>query len=310
VDPAGQYAAVGSSDPRAPITLVDLDSYTTRAVEIEAGEVGLMIGSDPLTLFHRNDTLAQIEAYPFEGLLSGSTTPTGVVATGAFGHGEGILHDAGLIAAATDDGLDIVAFDGERIEYVHTLPWDTEDRSGGRAFFVRVAPDGEHVISYIANRGTEETPWGEWENDVYIANPATGQVIRTALGPGLVFRLAQADDVALFFNQHPDGDNAFVVDTNADSPTFGQVIATIPLDPLSHAVGPDESPWEGESRVVAITPDGSIGYVTAGGDSKIVVIDIASGSVSGVIETPTPLSTGGYLLALVPGQPVVDTIGR
>jgi hypothetical protein len=112
VDPSGRYAAVDASDERQPLTLVDLESFTTRSFDVEAGEVGLMLGGDPLSLFHRNDVLMQVEAYPVEALQRGNVTPTGVIATGAFGHGEVISYELGRLYLGTDDGVDGYGFDG------------------------------------------------------------------------------------------------------------------------------------------------------------------------------------------------------
>ncbi|MBX3069513.1 MAG: hypothetical protein KF883_03295 [Thermomicrobiales bacterium] len=310
VDPTGTYAAVGSSEEGSTITLVDLTTYTAQSFDIEAGEVGLMLGGDPLTLFHRNDVASQIEAFPVSDLEEGATSPVSTVATGAFGHGEGIVHSLGRIYAATDDGVDVVDFSGSELTYHATLPWESGELTGGRAYFVRVGANESVIVSYIANRGTEETLWGDWTNDVYLINTATDEVVRTPLAPGLVYRLGLAEDVALFFNQHPDGDFAHIVDVDPNSPDFGSVIQSVPLEPLSNAVGPDDDPWAGESRVVTISPDGSTGYVTAGGDGYIAVIDIASGMVTGRIDTPTALGYGGYILAVDPGVSVWDTIGR
>ncbi len=310
VDPDYSFAAVGSSEAGASNSLVDLADFTTQSFDIEAGEVGLMLGSDPLTLFHRNDVSMQIEALPVADLQGGGLEPVSAVATGAFGHGEGIVHSLNRIYAATDDGVDVVDFSGSELTYHGTLPWDDGEQSGGRGYFMRVGANHESVVSYIANRGTEETPWGEWTNDVYVINTSTGEVVRTPLAPGLVYRFGLADNVALFFNMHPDGDFAHIVDVDPESPGFGSVIQSVPLEPMTKAVGADESPWEGESRVAAISPDGATGYVTAGGDGYIAVIDIASGTVTGTIDTPTALSGGGYILAVSPGTEIWDTVGR
>jgi len=108
VNPDMTHAVVGAADEQRPLTVVDLDSYTSRSLKVEAGEAGVMIGGDPLTLFHRNDALMQVESYPVEAIGRGSSTPTGVVETGAAGHGEAISHDLNRLYLATDDGLDVV----------------------------------------------------------------------------------------------------------------------------------------------------------------------------------------------------------
>lgn len=309
-DPAASYAIVGSSDPNAPLTLVDLSSFTSRTITVTAGEAGVMLGGDPLALFHRNDVLQQVESYPLDLLQTGSTTPTGIVDTGAFGHGEAIDHERGRIYVATDDGLDVVDIVEDGLAYHATLPWDASGRTGGRAYFVRVGADGDHLYSYMADRAAEESAWDTWSNDAYIADLETETIARVELGPGLVYRFALSDTIGLFFNIHPDGDNAILLDTDPTSPTFATVIARIPLDPLTGAAAVGESPWEAESRIAAITPDGSLGFISHGGDGVISVIDTASQSISATIAVPTSLSGGGYMIAIGPEMSFADTVAR
>lgn len=310
VNPALTHAVVGASDAQRPLTLVDLTSYTSRPLTVEAGEAGVMIGDDPLTLFHRNDVLKQVESYPVEGIVRGSTTPTGVVDTGAAGHGEAISHELRRLYLATDDGLDVVEIVPTGLDYRTTLPWDVSGRSGGRAYFVRLAADGRHLFSYMAERGGEETPWETWRNDAYVADLETDQATRVELGSGLVYRFALSDPYALFFNMHPEGDNAHLLDVDPASPSFGTIVATIPLTPLTQGPKAGESPWEAESRIAAITPDGSIGFVSHGGDGRISVIDTAARRVSRQLEVPTSLAGGGYMLVVQEGMSFADTIAR
>jgi len=310
VDPDTRYAVVGAGDERRPLTLVDLDSFTTRSFDVEAGEAGVMIGGDPLNLFHRNDALMQVESYPIASISRGETTPTGVVDTGAAGHGEAIQHELGRLYLATDDGVDVVQITDSGLEYRTTIPWDASGRDGGRAFFVRLSHDGGHLLSYVADRDAAEVDWGEWQNDVYLADIATDEACRVELAPGLVYRFALADRVALFTHLHPDGDHALLVDVDPASGTFGEVTATIPLDPLSQGPAAGESPWEAESRIAAITPDGRTGFVSHGGDGVISVIDIEGERVAGHLAIPTTLDGGGYLIAVGPGLPFTDTVAR
>lgn len=311
VDPTASYAVVGSDAPSSALTLVDLSSYTSRPMAVEAGEAGVMIGGNPVTLYHRNDKLLQVEAYPVASVQRGSTTPTSVVATGAFGHGEAIDHRRGRLYLATDDGLDVVALGAEgELAFEATIPWDASGRTGGRGYFVRLSPDNRHLVSYMADRGTEETPWGEWRNDAYLVDLETDEATRVELGAGLVYRFALSDPYALFFSMHPDDDAAHLLDVDPASPTYGTVVAVIPLDPLANGPTADASPWESESRIAAITPDGATGFISRGGEGQITVIDTAERVVSGTIEVPSALSGGGYMTVVTPDMPFVDTVGR
>lgn len=310
VNPEATHALIGAMDAAAPLTVVDLGSYTSRSFRVEAGEAGVMLGGDPLTVFHRNDALSQVESYPAAAITRGSTTPTGVVDTGAFGHGEAIDQERKRLYLATDDGFDVVDIVPEGLAYRSTYAWDVSDRAGGRAYFARLTPDGEHLVSYIADREAEETAWGEWTNDVYLIDLDAEEASRVELAPGLVYRFALSDQYGLFFNMHPDGDNALLLDTDATSATFGEIVATIPLPPLSQGPAPDASPWEAESRIMAITPDGATGFVSHGGDGLISVIDTEAKAVSGQIEAPTPLSGGGAMIAIQGAMPLTDTVAR
>jgi hypothetical protein len=173
-----------------------------------------------------------------------------------------------------------------------------------------LANDGKRIYSYLRIFGSDTTPWEGWENDAYIGNLETGEATRIPLGPGLVYRQALSDPFALYFTQHPDGDAAHLLDTNPKSPTFHQLVAHIPLDSLSNPPLPGDDPFAAESRRVAITPDGRWGFISHGGDGVISVIDTQSKQVVRKLEVPTPLTAGGYLVAVQPEMKLGDTIGR
>ncbi|MDQ3396518.1 MAG: lactonase family protein, partial [Deinococcota bacterium] len=136
------------------------------------------------------------------------------------------------------------------------------------------------------------------------------EVSRSELGPGLVFRFAISEPYALFFNIHPNGDFAHLLDIDPASTTFHEIVAKVALEPLTNAPQPDASPWEAESRRAALTPDGRWGFVSHGGDGLISVIDTERGEVTSMLEVPSSLSGGGYLIALQPDMRMVDTVGR
>jgi len=60
---------------------------------------------------------------------------------------------------------------------------------------------------------------------------------------------------------------------------------------------------------VTASNDGRLGFVTQGGDGIVVVLDLANGSVSGTIDTGTPLNGGGHLGIFGPAA-YSDSIGR
>jgi hypothetical protein len=317
VNPSVTHAAVSSGtwseaegallDPA--ITLVDLSTWEAVNQPIETGEPGVIL-TDELVL-HRNDDPAQLEAWPIADILAGAGAMSGSVPIGAAGHGE--AYENGHAFVATDDGIDVVDVSGPEPAFVKTFPWDTADRTGGRAFYLRIATTGDSLITYVTNRDAEA--WGDWTTDAYIADLTTDEVLRVPLGDGLVYRAGIGEDRALFFNQvpkeDPEGDQAYLLDLDTESATYGEVIATIPLTPLSGQGTADVSIWEaGEGRIAAMTPDGDWGFVTNGGDGTVSVIDAEAGAIVGSIEVPTPLSGGGYLVAVQPDMPLIDNIGK
>lgn len=312
IDPAGTHVAVGSDSKERPLTVVDLAAGTTRSFKVETGEPGVILGGNPLVLVHRNDKPAQFEAYPLARIQAGEYGPTGVVDIGKAGHGEAISHSLRRVYSATDDGLDALNLVGDGLKFHATLPWATPERRGGRAFFMRLSDDGNFIYSYLRISGGADNPWQNWQNDAYIADLRTDEVTRVPLGPGLVYRQAQSARYALYFNIHPDGDNAYLLDADPGSASFRTVVATVPLEPLTSAPKPGESPFgDGqESRRAAISPDGRWGFVSHGGDGRISVIDTDERRVVRTLAIPTPLQKGGYLVAVQPGTPFVDTIGR
>lgn len=319
VNPSVTHAAVSSGtwseadgallDPA--ITLVDLATWTSIDQPIETGEPGVIL-TDELVL-HRNDDPARLEAWPIADILVDAGTMSGSVPIGALGHGEAYEANLGQAFVATEDGIDVLDVTGPQPVFVKTFPWDTADRMGGRAFYLRIATTGDSLVSYVTNRDAEA--WGDWTTDAFIADLTSDEVIRVPLGDGLVYRAGIGEDCALFFSQvpkeDPTGDQAFLLDLDTDSETYGEIIATIPLEPLSGQGSAETSIWDaGELRIAAMTPDGDWGFVTNGGDGTVSVIDADAGAIAGTITVPTPLSGGGYLVAVQPGRPLIDNIGK
>lgn len=193
----GHYAAVGSDDPASPITLVDLETWETLPVAIpDAGEVGLLMTHD--VVFHRNDVLNRLEAYPIENLLTGEIEPVSTVEIGAGGHGESIDTGSNLLYCATEDGIDTAAWDGSTLTYVTTYPWSDDGTIEGRGYFQRLTFDGRHLASYISNRAAAETEWTTWTNYAMVVDTASGDVLRPEIGDGYVYRFGLAERLAVF----------------------------------------------------------------------------------------------------------------
>lgn len=320
VHPKMTHAVVGSGDPEHAISIVDLrwwssTSYDTiLSVPLETVDPGVAIGGKDPILYHRfvdpDFTLGRLEAFPLKNLLAENFAPTGTVSIDGPPHGEVISHQFKIFCSAFTLGLACADIQGQDLTFRGVIPYDTSERSGGQAFFARLANDGRRVYSYLRDFGPDTTPWEEWQNDAYIADIVSGNVTRLTLGPGLVYRHALSDSYALYFTLHPDGDNAILLDTNPKSPTFHQIVARIPLDSLGNPPARGGDPFAAESRRVAISPDGRWGFISHGGDGLISVIDTQTRQVVRKLATPTPLTAGGYLIAVQSDMKFSDTIGR
>jgi len=293
------------------ISVVDLSTWDVTTQPIQSGEPGLILTDS--VLFHRNADPAQLESWPMEAILGGAGELHAAVAIGAAGHGEAYSQELGRAYIATDDGIDVVDVSSENPAFVTTYGWDVGDATGGRAFYLRIAATGDSLVTYVTDRSAEG--WGDWTTDAYIADLTTDEVLRVPIGDGLVYRAGIGEGYALFFSQVPKedetGDRAWLLDLDTASDTYGEVVATIPLDPLAGQGSEAVSIWdEGEGRIAAMTPDGDWGFVTNGGDGTIAVIDTEAREIVARISVPTPLSGGGYLVAVQPDMALIDNIGK
>lgn len=298
-------AAVGSDDPDAPITLVNLETWEAVPVAIsQPGEVGLLMSHD--YLFHRNSNLNQIEAYVLADVLSGVVEPVSTVPIGPGGHGEAITMHGDTLYTATDEGIDVVAWDGDALTYLTTYRWESAERAGGRGYFQRLSFDGGTVVSYTADRVAPETEWATWTNDLVLIDIADGVTRRFDLGNGYVFRFGLSEASALFYRMGGEGDEAIQVDI-----VSGEIIQRISLPAMSNGPQVGESIWEANQfRAVAMTPDGSLGFVSSGGDGAVIVLDLNAGIVLDTYEAGSPLDGGGYLATFGSDADFTDLIGR
>lgn len=317
VDPSHSYAAVSGAASAAEdldaFTLVRLSDFFHKSVPIPTGEPGVLLGGNPLYLYHRNDDPAQVEAYLFEDLWKGNVSLQGSVAIGAAPHGEALVHTSGKIFVAADDGINVVPTHLQHFGTVTQIPYDIDGKTGGRAYYARLSFDGKYLYSYLRDSGPDFSwPWKDWVSDAYIVDVENETAKRIEVGKGLVYRLADSEKFALFVQYHPDGDYACLLDTDPSSSTFQEMVGKVPLEKMSKTPsGPDADPWSSEAfRLAGMVPSGRWGFVTHGGDGKVSVIDTSTKEVSGQIELPTPLNYGGYLIGVEPGAIVRDTVGR
>jgi hypothetical protein len=324
VDLGLQYYFSTSGDSQSPIdvlSIVNLQDYTTKQLKFDLkepdSEFGVTAGGDaPVVLTHLAEA---VEAYSLESLLDSDVTldslingelqPSSTIPVGEGGHGAAFSHHLGLGAFSTLAGLEVVSLTGTTLSDHHILPWDADGRSGGRNARPRLSYDGNYIYGPLAAI-VEPEEWAERQNDIHIANLKQGRVKRIELAKGIVGRWGISEPYALFFNIHPDGDYAHLMDVDPDSTTFQEIVARIKLDPLTNPLVPGSPTTEAESRFAAITPDGDWAFVSHGGDGIVSVIDTQKQQVIKKLEIPTSLKGGGYLVAVQPGARLVDTAGR
>ena len=315
VDPEGSHAMVsassGNDDGRGFLSLITLADGNVVHVPIATGEPGVALIGNPPSVIHRNDTPPRFELHDREALRAGSVTPRAVAPIGDGPHGEVIAHTRGLVASATATGVSVASVGAQGFGPVTTIPYDVDGITGGRAFYARLSGDGRYLYSYLRDDAGGTAKWSAFRNDLYVVDLETKTAKRMPVGNGLVYRLGVCPRLAAFTQYAPGGDFLYVLDADASSPTLHDVIARVPLAPMSKAPGPDGDVWDSDAfRITALSSDCAHAFVTHGGDGKISVIDTKSATVTRVLDVPTPLAHGGYLVSMRAGAALIDTIGR
>lgn len=277
VHPDMTYAVVGSADPERALNIVDLRWWshslyeTFASLPLSSLDPGVAFGKNPTVVYHRfiapSFTAGRLEAYPLVHVLKGTTDVTTAVELGGFPHGELISHPLRRFCSLTDRGLECADTVADTLVPRRIIPYDTPERVGGRAFYGHLSTDGRRFFSHVQVQEdlSSPLPWPEWHNDAYLVDLTTEATTRVELGRGWAYRFSYSDTFALYYTTHPDGDTAYLLDTNPKSPTFRQVVARLPLDPLRYPLNPDVSPYDpaqdGQDRTTASRP------TAAGGSS-------------------------------------------
>lgn len=304
------YCVVGTtSEDEFQLHIVSLESFEVQSIQLaDAAEVGLMLTHD--YVFHRNSSLNQLEAYSLSDLLDGTTEILSYVDIGTLGHGEAVNEETGELFMLTDDGVDIAYFEDGELTYGKTLAWPQPD-SAARGFFCRLINEGDYLLTYASDRSAPETKWTTWTNQAVIYDITEDTPIVTDLPNGYTFRYALAETVATFVVQTGEGDVLVTIDTDAESESFGTVIATTDLESQSDAAFEGDAFYEvGAYRAQAILPDASAVFISRAGDGIIEVLDPIHGESIGSIEHSSGLSGGGTLAVFGSAVPFTDTIGR
>ncbi|GAB3474490.1 hypothetical protein [Nocardiopsis coralliicola] len=317
-DPSGRYVAVttGLGANAAPwsdvVSLVDRDAGTAVRFRSRTGEPGVLIaadqaGGEPAVLLRHRGPGA-IEAIPLSRCLDAPAhVPplSGAVLEDIADDGHGDVFDprSAIAATATGRGLERFVVDGGVPRALGPVAWPAP----GRAYYLRLAPEGGRAVGVVRGGPPAPQRWTEWTNHLVDIELATGRARAVPLPPGLAFRFALGGTRAALATIHPDGDGLTVVERAGE---HLRVLARTPLPPMTRPPSPGRLPWDAaggapaQRRAVALDPTGTTAAVTRGGDGQLHLLSDAG---STTLAVPTPLDEGGYLYW---HGSSADTIGR
>jgi DNA-binding beta-propeller fold protein YncE len=302
------------------VTLIDLDDYTVGQVELALNqnrhgdfeEVHVYLAGNPLHLFVT--TGEEVRAYRVADVLTGTLgAPVSTLAIRPNSHGPAIAHGIQRLYSATADGLAVLDLVGAHLQGPRLVPWDVDGVTAGQNFRPRLSFDNSAIYGAVIGTSApalDPSQWAAQQNYIHAVDLRTETARLLPLAPGVVGRFSRSRPYALFWNIHPDGDHAYLLDIDPSSPTFQQMVMSVPLTPLSHGPVAGEPTTGKEARTGTITPDGRWAFVSHGGDGVISVIATAARRVTTMLSLPTPLSGGGYLVAVQLGMPLLDMHAR
>ncbi|MET0388211.1 MAG: hypothetical protein ABW321_19720, partial [Polyangiales bacterium] len=298
------HFVVVSSKPetRQVANVVDLATFENVAFEVRdvAEEGHPFLADDWLVL----GVGGQVRAYPLDEVLAGQLPdPASILPLTGGSHGPVIAHDLKRGYISTTAGFDGFDFgSGELLPRETIIPWNVGERVGGQNYRPRLAWDGVFIYGAVsANTSDAPEAWADAVVDVHVSDLLNNSARRVPLATGIVSKFQLSRTHALFANVSGAGDFAYLFDVARGSPTYQQVVAQIPLTPLSDGPVVGEPTAGKQTRGSAITPDGRWGFVSHGGDGLISVIDVQAQKVTSELETPSALLGGGYLVAVQAG---------
>ncbi|MCA9859127.1 MAG: hypothetical protein KC438_05360 [Thermomicrobiales bacterium] len=313
VDPDLRYYAGASQIPDSTtqvLNLVDLEAFTNTELSFE------MLEEEELHGWVSGDYVyvslgGQIDSYLLSDLLAGNAEPASQVPVELGSHGAVAdpAHQQFLLVSNT--GFEVVDIANGPAEYKGNIPWDVDGFTGGRNSRPRLHPDGEHIFGRLNPNPATPEEWADVEVSSHIADIHDLGATRTAVSMGnMGFRFGISDPYVLYAGHDGVTGAAYLVDADAGSDTYGQVVGTVPLELPTNAAQPGVDPAGTESYLTALTPDGALGFVVHGGDGTISVIDTATQEVVSTIEVPSPMTGAGYATVVDASAPLVDLFGR
>jgi YVTN family beta-propeller protein len=328
VDPGMRYFAVSSDSDAGgtqTVTFVDLNDYSVAQIQLtlnknSAGayeEVHVYLAGNPLNLFVTAGE--EVRAYGVKDLfqsggashITNAGAPASTLKIPTNSHGPAITHGTQRLYSATADGLAVVDITAAQLSGPRIVKWAGNGITTSQNVRPRPSFDSGFVYgAVIANPAPDANGWADSRNFIHAVDlrTETGRMIPLALG--VIGRFSLSTPYALFWNIHPFGDNAYLLDIDPSSSTFQQIVAVVPLAKLSNGPVTGQPVAGAEARTGTITADGRWAFVSHGGDGIISVINTATRRVSRTVNVPTPLSAGGYIVAVQPGTPLIDMHAR
>lgn len=316
-DPSGRYVVAttglgANSEPWSDVvTVVDLDTNTSRRFRSRIGEPGAGLVRDRVTgepfIVLRHRSPGAIEALPLAAALR--VGPHVPVLRGARtevaddGHGDVADARTGIFATATSRGLERFAVEAGVPVPLGIVPWPVP----GRAFYLRLDSEAGKALGVVRGGPANPIAWTEWTNHFVEIDLSTGRTVHASLPPGLAFRFALARNRAAVATIHPDGDQLTIFERQRPQLRIHRQLS---LPDMSAPPIPGRLPWDpvgnapAQRRAVALAPAGDTVAVTRGGDGELHLIADRSFET---VTVPTPVDEGGLLFW--PGGPH-DGVGR
>lgn len=318
IDPSLRYFGVTSGfedSPDQTVTIVDTRNFVAHQlpVRVEAvngqfSEVQVTFGGRP-----RQVVVAaggHFQSFPLAEVLAGRVPPASSSAPlGDGNHGPVVSRSGDRHFSTTADGVDGTALPGGRLTSPSSVAY-SDTRNVVANYRPRWGADNRTVWG-SAGEDTGLTPeqWADTRNVVHVLDTARSRSTLTRLPDGIAGRLALSTRYAVVTTISPEGDVTTLVDSNPRSATYRRVVGTVALRPLAGAPVPGRPAAGAQSRATAITPDGSLAFVTSGGEGRITLIDTRHRAIVRQVTAPTPLSDV-HLTVVRRGAPVTDLVAR
>lgn len=325
LSPAGTAAVVTTGLGRSfdawsqLLSVADLSAGRSVQVRSRAGEpgVGILERAGRTWVLVRHREPGHLDVHKLEALLGAGphcpqVQPARVAVLPDDGHGDLVDAIGGRFLTATGAGVVVVRLHDDGTPQVDLVPYGVP----GRAFYLRLGPDADTVWAVVRGGPADPRQWPDWSNHLWRHDLRTGRSTSTALGPGLVFRLAITAEAVAVARTHPDGDELVAVPTvpsTADEARPDGAASRLPLPAMAHPPRPGSEPWDAcDRRAVDGSPASGSVAVSRGGDGEVHLFDLnhrSAATATRTLRTPGRLVAGGHLTLAHPSAPV-DTVGR